>query len=52
MRPNRAGARNPFLSKKKPDLLTCEDCGLDFERPSDAARDSGRDSGRSPWSRP
>ncbi len=42
-------ARNPFLTKgKKPEQLTCEDCGLDFERPSDGARDSGR----SPWSRP
>ena len=50
-RPRRE-VRNPFLTKKKPELLTCEDCGLDFDRPADSARDSGRDSGRSPWSKP
>jgi len=52
VRARRPEARNPFLTKKKPDQLTCEDCGLDFEKPADSARDSGRDSGRSPWSKP
>ncbi len=37
--------KNPFLTKRSaPELLSCEDCGLDFERPAD--------SGRSPWSKP
>jgi hypothetical protein len=50
-RSRRGEARNPFLAKKKPQQLTCDDCGLDFDRP-DSSRDSGRDSGRSPWSKP
>jgi hypothetical protein len=57
MRRNRAETRNPFLPKgKKPEQLTCEDCGLDFDMPIDSTRESGRDSGResgrSPWSKP
>jgi hypothetical protein len=40
--------RNPFLARKRPDQLTCEDCGLDFDRPNDAARESAR----SPWNKP
>ena len=52
VRPRAGGMRNPFLSKKKPELLTCEDCGLDFEKPTSSERDSERESGRSPWSKP
>jgi hypothetical protein len=45
--------RNPFLTtRKRPEQLTCDDCGLDFDTPADSAHDPGRDSGGSPWGKP
>jgi hypothetical protein len=42
---------NPFLrTTPPPGQVTCDDCGLDFERPLNASDASGTDSGKALWS--
>jgi hypothetical protein len=42
---------NPFLrSAPPPGQVTCDDCGLDFERARNASDTNGPDSGKELWS--